>query len=73
MDKHLFIEIILSEDAQFLGYVTVDGHVVEYYTGPSGRKVLIYLDDEFITKDNAKFLLNQLGMNQLIERLGTLI
>lgn len=68
IDTHLFIDIIVSEGAQFLSDESINGDVIEYYHGLNGRKIPICVSDEFITSNVAKGYLFQLGLASLIDR-----
>lgn len=69
LDTHLFLEIILSEGAELLYSSNNYDTSVEYYTGPSGSRVLICVSDEEISANTCKFYLDQLGLARLIDRL----
>lgn len=69
IDTHLFIDIIISEGATLMYHQDYDGVNTEVYTGPSGKKALICIEDEEITKRVASGYLKQLGMPDLIDRL----
>lgn len=68
-DSHLFEEIILSEGAKHLYSCNRTDFNNKYFTGPSGKKVLICLEDEEIPYSTIKGYLTQLGMEDLINRL----
>lgn len=69
LDSHLFEEIIISEGATELYSSNTHGINNKYYTGPSGKKVLVCLEDEHIPYITLAGYLMQLGMEDLIDRL----
>ncbi len=69
IDTNLFVEIIQTDGVTFLHSDIIDGDRIEYYHGPSGKKVPITMSDEFLTERNAKSLLRQLGMEDLADRI----
>jgi hypothetical protein len=69
LDSKLFEEIILSEGAMHLYSCNRSDFNNKYFTGPSGKKVLICLEDEDIPFSTIKGYLTQLGMEDLIDRL----
>jgi hypothetical protein len=69
IDTHLFIEIILSEGASHLYSSNNHDTDIAFYSGPSGTKVLICIEDEEIDCETCKIYLHQLGFVNLIPRL----
>lgn len=69
MDTHLFIEIVCSEGARLLYEEELEGIVIGYYHGRTGKKVQIITSDESIGARTMASYLNQLGMSELVERL----
>jgi hypothetical protein len=63
---HIFLELILTADAKPLYTEVREGVTIEYYTGPSGRKIPIIISDEYIPTGTAKGYLEQLGYAHLI-------
>lgn len=71
LDSRLFEEIILSEGATHLYSCNRSDFNNKFYTGPSGKKVLICLEDDDIPYSTIKGYLLQLGLEDLIDRLLT--
>jgi hypothetical protein len=67
---HLFIERIVDDGVHLRHIDRIsEDEVIEHYEGPSGRRIEIFVSDEFIANSVAKDILRDLGCDSLIPRL----
>jgi hypothetical protein len=65
----LIFEIIQSEGVVLACHFTNDGISTENYIGRNGAKVQICVSDESMTKATDCFILKQLGLESIMERM----
>lgn len=65
-DTLLFIQIILDRGADELGPPKVyDNDIVQFFQGPSGKRVAIITSIDFMSKEDVAYTLDALGMYSL--------